>query len=479
MKKLLSTFIVMACFAMVCEAKNETKNVPPLKYGSEQTVINGRIAGEKSEYGKWVYLECQIGLSEEPTTDSVAVAADGTFTLTLAPVFTKKVDMKVCGKMVSFIVEPGETVGITVRPELSDKQKEGKKVAYEFTGKYADLNTSMANYEEFYTYHLLLKDYNGQGLSKFAGMDVQGFRQTLMKVYDEAIARLASDKRLCPAYREYETTMYRIQIFSYMTGYRQILSYANRTQNSEQYTLPDDYWNGVKDWNPTADNAILYSMYWPNLDVLVRQANALIGEECYTVPQSSKPLLQAQEYAAQLNEYMPLTDEQKSAVRTECPVFADFLLKHNDEIVARLEESKAKNLYSVKHLDESLAGEDVFKALISDYKGKPLLVDFWATWCGPCKAAMKTILPVKEQLWGKANFIYITGPSSPAGTWKNMIPDIHGDHYYVTADQYNTLLKQFDSTGIPTYVIVDSEGNVVTSHIGYPGNDVIKKELGF
>jgi thioredoxin-related protein len=47
----------------------------------------------------------------------------------------------------------------------------------------------------------------------------------------------------------------------------------------------------------------------------------------------------------------------------------------------------------------------------------------------------------------------------------------------VTESQYSELLKQFDSNGIPTYVIVDKEGNVKNKYIGYPGNEVMEEQL--
>ena len=135
------------------------------------------------------------------------------------------------------------------------------------------------------------------------------------------------------------------------------------------------------------------------------------------------------------------------------------------------------NAQKVKTISPDLTNEQVFQALIKPYKGKPLLVDFWATWCGPCRMAMKEIVPLKEELKGKANFIYITGPSSPKDKWEPMIKDIHGTHYYVTKEQWNTLLSQFESNGIPTYVVVDKNGKVINKYIGFPGNDVIKAEL--
>ena len=132
---------------------------------------------------------------------------------------------------------------------------------------------------------------------------------------------------------------------------------------------------------------------------------------------------------------------------------------------------------TVRKVNSHLGGSDLFNSIIAQYKGKKVLVDFWATWCGPCRAAMKAIEPLKDELWDDVAFVYVTGETSPKATWQKMYPDILGDHYYVTDEQWNTLLNQFKSDGIPTYVIVDKDGKVLNKHIGFPGNDMIREEL--
>lgn len=74
-------------------------------------------------------------------------------------------------------------------------------------------------------------------------------------------------------------------------------------------------------------------------------------------------------------------------------------------------------------------------------------------------------------------YVFIAGENSPKETWDNMIPDIHGEHYRVTAAQWKYLSKQFSIQGVPTYIIVDKEGAVIQKHTGFPGVDTVKKEL--
>jgi len=192
---------------------------------------------------------------------------------------------------------------------------------------------------------------------------------------------------------------------------------------------------------------------------------------------STKQLQTANKYLNSIAEFNELSAADIATIKAECPGLSEAILAQNDALLKRIEEAKKSTAYRVVSIDDKLEGADIFKALIAPYKGKPLLVDFWATWCGPCKAAMQTILPVKEALASKVTFIYVTGPSSPKKTWEMTIPDIHGDHYYVTEAQYAALLKQFESNGIPTYVVVDKDGKVKSKYIGYPGNETMEEQL--
>jgi thiol-disulfide isomerase/thioredoxin len=144
----------------------------------------------------------------------------------------------------------------------------------------------------------------------------------------------------------------------------------------------------------------------------------------------------------------------------------------------RLEANKKKTGYTINQVDANVSNEDLFTSIISKFKGKVLLVDFWATWCGPCRMANKTMAPMKEELKDKdIVYLYITGETSPLKTWENMIPDIHGEHFRLTDAQWKYLSDAFKIEGVPTYLIVDREGNTTFRQTGFPGVEKMKEEL--
>ena len=179
----------------------------------------------------------------------------------------------------------------------------------------------------------------------------------------------------------------------------------------------------------------------------------------------------------ELEGFKPLTDKQREEMKSLPEACQQYLNDANEKLLATIEANKKKEGYNVNEVGE-VANEKLFESIISKFRGKVLLVDFWATWCGPCRAANKEMKPMKETLKEKdIVYVYITGETSDKPTWEQMIPDLHGEHFYLTQEQWEYLGNSLGIDGVPTYYIIDREGNTTFRSVGYPGTSKMKEEL--
>lgn len=116
--------------------------------------------------------------------------------------------------------------------------------------------------------------------------------------------------------------------------------------------------------------------------------------------------------------------------------------------------------------------------LVKKYEGKVICVDFWATWCSPCRGAMQQIKPLKEEFVGKdVIFLYLANETSPLDIWTNLIKDIKGEHFRLHIDEWNKLTNQYKVNGIPHFLLIDKKGAVRYSEAGARDNIWLKTEI--
>ena len=180
-----------------------------------------------------------------------------------------------------------------------------------------------------------------------------------------------------------------------------------------------------------------------------------------------------------VEELTPVSDKKLKTIQQQfsTPFVANYVALCNAQTIAKLEANTKMKDFVVNETPK-VEGDQIFDAIMAEYKGKVVYVDFWATWCGPCRGGIEQIKPLKEELAGKdIVFVYITNPTSPQSTWANMIQDIKGEHYRVTNDEWNFLAAKFNISGIPHYVLVNKKSEVVNPELGHHDNVSLKSIL--
>ncbi|WP_158994151.1 TlpA disulfide reductase family protein [Mucilaginibacter sp. L196] len=128
---------------------------------------------------------------------------------------------------------------------------------------------------------------------------------------------------------------------------------------------------------------------------------------------------------------------------------------------------------------KDINGKDV---TLKDFAGKVIYMDFWASWCGPCRAQMKTGAPKLHKIFEDNKdvvFLYINLDKTTDLEQKAIAEDhIMGIHLFAgNFQQDNPIVKAFAIQGIPRYVIIGKDGKIFDSDAPRPSEDQAPKRI--
>ncbi|MFQ5960741.1 MAG: peroxiredoxin family protein [Candidatus Methylomirabilales bacterium] len=104
---------------------------------------------------------------------------------------------------------------------------------------------------------------------------------------------------------------------------------------------------------------------------------------------------------------------------------------------------------------------------LSEYKGKVVLLNFWATWCPPCRLEMPTIEDAYQQY--KDQGFHVVAVSVDAGPQSAVRDFLHeyGLSFQVLLDPDMEILHAFHSFSLPTTIVIDRRGVIRSRELGY------------
>ena len=129
--------------------------------------------------------------------------------------------------------------------------------------------------------------------------------------------------------------------------------------------------------------------------------------------------------------------------------------------------------------DVTVYDKDGNPVKLSDYFGKPIVMNFWASWCGPCKMEMPDFNEKSQELEGKVQFLMINmtdGDRETVETASGFIAE-QGYTFPVFFDTTSEAAYVYGAYSLPTTFFIDADGNAVAQATGAIGADTLQRGI--
>lgn len=177
--------------------------------------------------------------------------------------------------------------------------------------------------------------------------------------------------------------------------------------------------------------------------------------------------------ALTITTQMPwLTQPHPEMVPQEAPIVGASASNNAEPTLSCPADAKPANLdFTMKNVE----GKDVS---LQSYKGKVILLDFWATWCGPCKVEIPHFIEFQQKYGPKGLQVVGISVDDPVDKLAPYVkemgmnyPVLQGLGHDAVQDAYGPIL------GIPVSVMISRDGKICATHTGLTSKDVFATEI--
>lgn len=132
--------------------------------------------------------------------------------------------------------------------------------------------------------------------------------------------------------------------------------------------------------------------------------------------------------------------------------------------------------YGTKMYDFNLPDLEGKKIALTDFRGKYVLLDFWASWCGPCKGEIPFLKAAYEK-YGKNGVVFISITCDEKdSSWKEAVKKDGMTWIQLTANHSN-VYKQYKINGIPRIMLLDKEGKLIGDELRGKSIDAVLRKI--
>lgn len=472
------------------QAFDKKVELPSTDLNLGKTVVNVRLLGYKPEYGTTLDVIVDNWFSPyRMPFDHDSVSVDGTCSISANAILPTIATIRVNRMEIPFLAVPHDTTTVIVdlttqalaATHLFADDASVKKYVW-FEGKYAAVDTELQSVKE------KIDVYGKTFFDDICGMTPLQYRDYVQKAYEQKLSAIDAGKTISVATRTLAHSHLSMNYASALFGFKNNIAMAPMIVGKKGVRRADLNVDTLSYFKPLEQLPILHSKNQRYYSFLADFTSSFCRQYM-----AEDPLLDdiavGKRLSRSLGRKHLLTEQQMAAARDSIAndmvrklLFADnedlkSQQKSADEkMVEMIKTANSSSVYSIIDIDPKMSAEQIFPSIINKYKGKTLLLDFWNTWCMPCRAAMSAIRPLKEQLTDVV-YVYIADASSPVGKWGEMIKTISGVHVRLTEEQADALGDQYHFSGIPTYFVVNKEGKITYQTTSFPGVEKLREVL--
>ncbi|MDP4197801.1 MAG: TlpA disulfide reductase family protein, partial [Bacteroidota bacterium] len=132
-------------------------------------------------------------------------------------------------------------------------------------------------------------------------------------------------------------------------------------------------------------------------------------------------------------------------------------------------EGNQKGLKAFNFTAKTINGQEV---KFSDMRGKYVLIDFWGTWCSPCREEIKTLKTIYKTYKNK-NLVMIGIANDNINNLKTFVDKQEIGWPQIAQDKDKNILKLYNVMGYPTIYLIDPEGRIIAKNLQDP--DLMQK----
>lgn len=472
------------------QAFDKKVELPSTDLNLGKTVVNVRLVGYKPEYGTTLDVLVENWFSPyRMPFDHDSVSVDGTCSISANAILPTIATIRVNRMEIPFLAVPHDTTTVIIdlttqalaATHLFADDASIKKYVW-FEGKYAAVDTELQSVKE------KLEVFGKTFFDDICGMTPLQYRDYVQKAYEQKLSAIDADKTISVATRTLAHSHLSMNYASALFGFKNNIAMAPMIVGKKGVRRAGLNVDTLSYFKPLEQLPILHSKNQRYYSFLADFTSSFCRQYM-----AEDPLLDdiavGKRLSRSLGRKHLLTEQQMAAARDSIAndMVRELLFADNEDLksqqksadekmAAMIKTANSSSVYSIIDLDPKMSAEQIFPSIINKYKGKTLFLDFWNTWCMPCRAAMSAIRPLKEQLTDVV-YVYIADASSPVGKWGEMIKTINGVHVRLTEEQADALGDLYHFSGIPTYFVVNKEGKITYQTTSFPGVDKLREVL--